>query len=170
MIFIGLLSSRLYSYFRKTTNKYFIFGQLTSITISVLLFIYTFISDRQHEKQFGNFDNNRANRDNTFFPADTAYQIKAYDALESNFSDKNSFRLVELLSYNRDSNINSVITKVHISLFKYYLEKDPNTILYAKYLVFNDTAIKVYFDNTLASSDFREPSVWVDSLLKRSRN
>ena len=123
-----------------------------------------------HNNKNENSKFNRLNRNNTVFVEDTSYQIRAFDALESNFSDKNSFRLVELLSYNRDSNINSVITKVHISHFKYYLEKDPKTILFAKYQVFNDTAIKIYVDNAMASSDFREPSAWVDSLLKRTPN
>ncbi len=117
-----------------------------------------------------NAEFNQLNRSNTILDEDTSYQIRAFDALESNFSDKNSFRLVELLSYNRDSNIKSVITKVHISLFKYYLAKDPGTFLYAKYRVFNDTVIKVYVDTVIRGSDFREPSAWVDSLLKRSPN
>jgi hypothetical protein len=124
----------------------------------------------QHSNKSENAEFNRLNRSNTVFDEDTSYQIKAFDALESNFADKNSFRLVELLSYNRDSNINSITTKIHISLFKYYLEKDPKTILFAKYCVFNDTAIKVYVNNAMASSDFREPSVWVDSLLKHRPN
>jgi len=123
-----------------------------------------------HSNKNENAQFNRLNRSNTIFDEDTSYQIRAFDALESNFPDKNSFRLVELLSYNRDSNINSINTKVHISHFKYYLANDPKSILYAKYRVFNDTAVMVYVNNAMASSDFREPSVWVDSLLKRVPN
>ena len=168
MILIGLILSSLYSFFKKTKKSYFIFGQLSCIVMTLLLFIYTFISDRQHETKYGNFEFNRANRVNTFFPRDTAYQAKAYDALEKNFSDKNSFRLVELVSYNQDSNMNSLISEIHVSLFKYYLEKNPNKFLYAKYNVINDTATQVYIDTVINSSDFRQPSAWVDSLLRKS--
>src|SRR5690242_4060664 len=56
MIVIGLVLGRLYSSFKKTTSKYFILGQLTCIAITFLLFGYTFISDVQHEKKFGNFE------------------------------------------------------------------------------------------------------------------
>ena len=115
MIVIGLILSRLYSYFKKTTHKYFIFGQLTCIAITFLLFIYTFICDRQHETLFGNFEYNRATRNYTFYPDDTAYQIKAYDALESNFFDKNSFRITDLFSDDKNTDVNSVPTKIYIA-------------------------------------------------------
>ena len=167
MMVVGLALSVLYSYFKKTTNKCFIFGQLTCTVITLLLFIYTFISDRQHERQFGNFDYNRANRDNTFFPTDTAYQAKTYDALESNFSDKNSFRLVEILNGNVDTTINSQKTKIFVSWFKYYLVERPTNLLCAKYYVLNDTVINEYVNSDLQENlNFRFHSPYLDSLLK----
>jgi hypothetical protein len=167
MILIGLLLSGLYSSFKKTKSKNFIFGQLTCLVITFLLFIYAFISDWQHEKRFGNLESNRANRDNTFFPADTFYQIKAYDALESNFSDKNSFRITDLFSDNIDTVINSVPTNIHISWFEYYLSNEPKKFLCAKYYVFNDTLINEYINADAANnSDFRKRKAYKDSLLK----
>ena len=167
MMVVGFILSLLYSYLNKTTNKHFIFGHLTCIVIAFLLFIYTFISDRQHEKHFGNFDYNRANRDNTFFPIDTAYQAKAYDALESNFTDKNSFRIVELLNSNIDTTINSQKKKVFVSWFKYYLTEKPTNLLCAKYYVFNDTIINEYVNSDLQKNlTFRFHSPYLDSLLK----
>lgn len=168
MIIVGLLLSRFYSYFKKTKKNYFVFGQLACIALTFLLFGYTFISDWQHEKQFGNFDYNRASRDDTFSPADTAYQGRAFDALESNFPDKNSFRIVELLSSNIDTTINSQKEKVYISWFRYYLEKNPTKFLCAKYYVFNDTVINEYVNSDLKENlNFRfRHSAYLDSLLK----
>ncbi len=167
MLVIGFVLSRLYSYFKKTTHKRFIVGQLICIAIAFLLFTYMFISDRQHEKLFGNFDYNRANRGNTFFPADTVFQTKAYDALESNFQDKNSFRIRDLFSDNFDTIINSVPTKIHISWFEYYLSNDPNKYLCAKYYVFKDTLINVYINEDVTNNfDFRKKKLYRDSLLK----
>jgi len=167
MLIVGLLLSQLYSYFKKTKNKYFIWGQLTCLTSVFFFFIYTFISDWQHDKQFGNFENNRVNRDNTFFQTDTAYQIKAYDALESNFSDKNSFRITDLFSDKKDTVINSVLTQMHISWFEYYLNKEPNKFLCAKYRVFNDTVINDYLNSDVRLNlDFNKRKAYKDSLLK----
>jgi hypothetical protein len=167
MILIGLLLGRLYLFFKETKQRHFMFGQLTCITIAFLLFTNTFISDREHEKQFGNFDYNRANRDNTFFPADSSYQIKAYDALESNFQDKNSFRITDLFSDNVDTVINSVPTKIHISWFEYYLSSKPSEILCAKYYVFNDTLINAYInEEAKINFDFKRRKAYQDSLLK----
>lgn len=167
MLGIGLLLGRLYLYFKKTIQNHFIFGQLTCLIITFLFFIYTFISDREHEKQFGNFEYNRANRDNTFFPADTSYQIKAYDALERNFQDKNSFRITDLFSDNIDTVLNLVPTKIHISWFEYYLSKEPNKFLCAKYYVFNDTLINAYINEDITKNfDFKRRKAYKDSLLK----
>ncbi|MEO7209667.1 MAG: hypothetical protein ABIY35_01880 [Chitinophagaceae bacterium] len=167
MIVAGLLFTIPYSYFRKTKTRTFILGQLTCLGITTLLFLYTFISDLQHEKQFGNFENNRANRDNTFFLADTIYQIKAYDALEKNFSDKNSFRITDLFSDTKDTVINSLSTKVHISWFEYYLSEDPKKFLCAKYLVFNDTIMTEYINSDATKQlDFKNRKMYKDSLLK----
>ena len=167
MLTFGLILGRLYLYFKKTAHKHFIFGQLTCIAITSLLFIYTFISDREHEKKFGNLDYNRANRDNTFFPADTSYQIRAYDALESNFQDKNSFRITDLFSDNIDTVLNAVPTKIHISWFEYYLTNEPNRFLCAKYYVFNDTLINAYInEEAIKNFDFKNRKVYKDSLVK----
>ncbi len=168
MIITGLTLSRLYSSIKKTKQNYFVLGQLACIALTFLLFGYTFISDWQREKQFGNFDYNRASRDDTFFPADTAYQGRAFDALESNFPDKNSFRIVELLSSNIDTTINSQKEKVYIAWFRYYLEKNPTKFLCAKYYVFNDTVINDYVDSDLKENlhfQFRH-NAYLDSLLK----
>jgi hypothetical protein len=168
MVIIGLILSRFYSFLKKAKQNYFVFGQLACIALTFLVFVYTFISDWQHEKQFGNFDYNRASRDDTFFPADTAYQGRAFDALESNFTDKNSFRIVELLSSNIDTTINSQKEKVYISWFKYYLEKNPTKFLCAKYYVFNDTVINEYINSDSKENlNFRfRHSSYLDSLLK----
>ena len=167
MIVIGLILSRLYSYFKKTTHKDFIFGQLTCIGITFLLFIYTFISNRQHEKLYGNFEYNRATRNYTFYRDDTAYQIKAYDALESNFSDKNSFRITDLFSDDKDTNLNSVPTKIYIAWFEYYLSNQPKKFLCAKYYVFNDTLINAYLnDDATKKFDFKKRKAFKDSLLR----
>ena len=167
MLIIGLLLSRLYLHFKKTAQKHFICGQLTCIAIAFLLFIYTFISDKEYQKKFGNVENNRANRNNTFFPADTLYQIKAYDALESNFQDKNSFRITDLFSDNIDTILNSVPTKIHISWFEYYLSNKPNRFLCAKYYVFNDTLINAYInDDATKNFDFKRRKAYKDSILR----
>ena len=167
MIVVGLLFGWLYSNFNKKKNKNFILGQLTCLVITFLSFIYTLISDQQHEKRFGNINNNRANRNNTFYPVDTVYQIKAYNALIRNFSDENSFRITELFSGNKDTVINSVSTKMHISWFGYYLNKDRNRVLCAKYLVFNDTVVTEYVNRDAATNlDFINRKMYKDSLLK----
>lgn len=167
MIASGLILSRLYSYFKKTTHKYFIFGQVTCITITFLFFIYTFISDRHHEKLFGNYDYNRATRNYTYYPDDTAYQIKAYDALESNFSDKNSFRITDLFSDDKDTNVNSIPTKVYIAWFEYYLSNEHKKFLCAKYYVSNDTLINAYLnDDATKNFDFKKRKAFKDSLIR----
>lgn len=167
MIAIGLILSRLYSYFKRTTDRYFVLGQLACIAITFLLFIYTFISDRKHEKQYGNFEYNRATRDYTYYPADSAYQRKAFDALESNFSDKNSFRITDLISDDKDTVINSVPTKFYVAWFEYYQSKEPNKFLCAKYYVSNDTVINAYLNEEVTRNfDFTKRKAFKDSLIR----
>ena len=167
MFIIGFLFSRLYSYFKKTKNEHFIWGHLTCLTCVFLFFIYTFVTDWHHDKQFGNFENNRANRDITSFPTDKVYQTKAYDALESNFPDKNSFRITDLFSDNIDTIINSVPTKIHVSWFEYYLNNEPKKYLCAKYYVFNDTIITGYLNEAVTRNfDFIKRKAYKDSLIK----
>ncbi len=167
MFLAGRLFSIPYSYFKKTKTKSFGLGHLTCIVITILLFLHTFISDVQYEKQFGNFDNNRANRVNTFYLADTVYQAKAYDELESNFSDKNSFRITDLFSEKKDTLIHSVPTKMHVAWFVYFLTENPDKHLCAKYLVFNDTVISEYLNRDVTTqSDFKTRKMYKDSLLR----
>jgi hypothetical protein len=171
MIVVGIFFGLLYSLFRKTKNRSFILGQATCLAISALLFLYKFIADWQHEKQFGNLEYNRSARADTFFPADTSYQIKAFDALEGNFSDKNSFRITDLFSDNKDTMINSVLTQVHISWYEYYLNKDPKRILCAKYLVFNDTITTEYVNSDVTKQvDFKVRKMYKDSLLEFAKS
>jgi hypothetical protein len=142
-------------------------GQLTCIAITFLLFGYTFISDVQHEKKFGNFEYNRATRDYTFYPVDTPYQRKAFDALESNFPDKNSFRITDLISDDKDTVINSIPTKIYIAWFEYYQSAEPKKFLCAKYYVSNDTLINVYLNEDATKNfDFRKRKTFKDSLLR----
>lgn len=165
MIIVGVVLGRLYSYFKKTTSKYFILGQFTCIAIIFLLFGYTFISDQQHEKQFGNFEYNRAMREYTFYSVDTPYQRKAFDALESKFPDKNSFRINDLFSDDKETVINSVPTKIYIAWFEYYRSTEPEKFLCAKYYVFDDTLINVYLNQDATKNfDFQKRKALRDSL------
>jgi hypothetical protein len=165
MLMIGLVFSRLHLYFRKTKHSNLIWGQLTCVSISFLLFIYTFVSDRAHEKKFGNFEYNRGNRDNTFFEADKSYQIKAFAALESNFEDKNSFRITDLFSESFDTIANSIPSKVHISWFEYYRSNDPNKVLCAKYYVLNGNLINAYInDDAKENLDYKQRKLYKTNL------
>jgi len=153
----------------KTNKKItsFYIGQLLSLIVAIIYCLVDAYSDWQHIKTFGNIEYNRANRNNTFFPVDTTYQARAFDALENNFIDKNSFRITDLFSDNKDSVINSTTTQIHISWFSYYLENDPKTILCAKYRVFNDTVINDYFNSkAMTNSDFCNRKEYKDRLLK----
>src|SRR5688572_30387033 len=66
MFLVGLLFSKLYSYFRKTKNKKFILGQLTCVGITVPLFTYTVIDDWRNPTHIGNLEYNRDIRKYSF--------------------------------------------------------------------------------------------------------
>jgi hypothetical protein len=167
MIIVGLILGRLYSYFKKTSTKYFIIGQLSCIALTFLLFGYTYISDVHHEKLVGNFEYNRATREYTFYPDDSPYQRKAFDALEGNFSDKNSFRITDLISDDKDTIVNSMPIKLYVAWFEYYKSADTKKRLCAKYYVFNDTTINVYRDEDVTKNfDFTKRKALKDSLLR----
>lgn len=165
MFGLGFLLSLPYSYLKDTKHKNFFWGHSTCMACMFMFFMYTFIADWQHDKKFGNFENNRANRANTFFANDKVYQVKAYDALESNFADKNSFRITDLFSDNFDTSLNSIPTKIHISWFEYYSMTEPTRSLCAKYYVFNDTVVTEYFnEEVIQNSDFKKRKAFKDSL------
>ena len=167
MVVVGLILGRLYAYFKKTSTKYFTIGQLACIAFTFLLFGYTYISDLRHEKLFGNFEYNRATRAYTYYPADSPYQKKAFDALEGNFFDKNSFRITDLISDAKDTVVNSIPTKLYVAWFEYYKSADPKRLLCAKYYVFNDSVINTYRDEDVTKNfDFRKRKAFKDSLLR----
>jgi hypothetical protein len=167
MLTVGLLLKALIGFVTRTRHNYFIHGQLACIAVTFLLFGYTYTSDMQHEKQFGNFDSNRANRANTFFESDTLTQIRAYDALESQFSDKNSFRITDLFSDNIDTVIENISYKIHVSWFEYYLSREPTKLLGAKYYVLADTVINAYINVDVNKNlDFRRRKAYKNRLQK----
>ena len=167
MMFVGLILGRLYAYYKKTSKRSFIIGQLDCAVLTLFLFGYTYISDARHEKLFGNFEYNRATREYTFYPEDSAYQRRAFDALESNFSDKNSFRITDLISDDKDTVVNSIRTKLYVAWFEYYKNTNPKKYLCAKYYVFNDTTVNLYRDQDVTKNfDFSKRKAFKDSLLR----
>jgi cell division protein FtsL len=166
---IGLLFSKLSPFiFKNRTGTYHFFvGQLMILILTATFFLIALFNDLSYEKKFGNIEFNRLNRSNTFFPIDSTHQSKAFDALESNFVDKNSFRLTDLFSDNKDSIVNNTPTQIHICWFSYFKVEDPKKVLCAKYRVYNDTLIADYFNsNAETNSDFIKRKGYKDSLMR----
>jgi len=168
IVLFGFVISWLLTFVKKANKAdTLLIGQLISFSAAIIFCSIEFVSDWQHDKQYGNMEWNRANRNNTFYPEDSVYQIKAFDALEKNFTDKNSFRITDLFSDNQYTIINSMATKIHISWFGYFKSNNPNLLLCAKYRTYNDTIEIVYYNSIATSNqDFMTRKNKNDSILK----
>ena len=169
---IGLVLKKLTKSIRKQTVLYVSIQSLFVLAIPAKIVIDRY-KDDIHQQKFGNIEDNRSfmrfTSDSTGSSTDSTYRTTkqwiAFEKLESEFKDPNSFSLGRGLYFKKDTLINAIRDSV---FFAYFIYTYAGENKYAKIRVIDNRATIEVFNGDITNSEFQRIKSKYDAGRKES--